>query len=1102
MSCQVNDAACLEQVAQLLPICHHGCPIPRRTQAQERIWFLEQAYPGHALLRVASGARIVGPLCTDALQNAIDRVCARHEVLRSSFGAPPQTLSVTSPALTVDSLSETPGSTAQARARQRWIAVNAGTPQDLGQPPLLRAQLLRLADTEHLLLLCAHRYICDEEALDLLLGEIANNLDGRLPDGPAAPTFADFVAWQHPQQATLLAHWTERLAGATALLELPTDHARPAIRSYQGASLPLPLPAPLVDRLRALAARHALDLPGVFLAAFAALLQRHSGQNDLVIGLRSSYRAQAPFSRLVGPLDNILALRLQISADADTDTLLQRCGEALADARAHAGLPFERLIEALQPSRNLGYAPVCQVLFDYHTAPPVTLPAGAVTLHPFAVDLGSADHDLSLRVDEDGDHLVARLIYDPALFDETTLQRLAGHYLNLLDDLAADTRKPAATLRLLGDSEWRQLVDEWNATDGDYPADSSLSRLFEIQADRSPDAPAILGVGTGLSYRELDQRSSQLAHHLRQIGVGHETLVGVSMERSPELFVAVLAILKAGGCYVPIDPGYPRHRVSAMLADSAVALLLTKTRWLAALPPQHAEVLCLDRDWPAIARQASTRPLSPAGAASLCYVVFTSGSTGRPKGVLVEQRQLLNRLAWMWREYPFVAGDVSACKTALNFVDSLWELLGPLLQGVPSLLIPQPVLLDPQAMVALLAEYRVTRMMLVPSLLRMLLDAHEVSNAPNQLAARLPLLREWCIGGEPLGIELARRFARALPGRLLLNLYGLSEAFDACFFDAGQLADSDTLVPIGRPLANVQAYILDAHRQPVPVGVIGELYVGGAGLARGYLGSPELSAEKFIPNPFRKEAGARIYRTGDLARYRANGFIDYLGRSDHQVKIRGFRIEPDDVGSVLCSHPDILEAVIVARPDARGELALAAYYVARAASTLAAGTLQPWLRERLPEYMVPSSYTALAALPLTPSGKVDRLSLPAPDNCPQAPAASYLSPDDATEQAIAAIWQAVLLVERVGSTDNFFELGGTSLRMLEVNRRLCEHLHRAIPVLQMYQYPTIQSLARSLNAASGLSSASPPAIPAGRERAMQRREMQNRCPPAGRRSPS
>ncbi|QLH48433.1 MAG: amino acid adenylation domain-containing protein [Candidatus Accumulibacter cognatus] len=1102
MSCQVNDAACWEQAARLLPTRHHECPIPRRTPAQERIWFLEQAYPGHARLRVASGARIVGPLCTHALQNAIDRVFARHDVLRSSFGAPPQTLSATRPELTVDSLSEAPGSAAQALACQRWIAVNAGTPQDLGQPPLLRAHLLRLADTEHLLLLCAHRYICDEEALDLLLGEIANSLDGSLPDGPSIPTFADFVAWQEAQQTTLLTHWRERLVGATEVLELPTDRARPAIQGHQGASLPLPLPGPLVDRLRALAARHALDLPGVFLAAFAALLQRYSGQNDLVIGLRSSYRAQAPFSRLVGPLDNILVLRLPISADAGTDTLLQRCGEALADARAHAGLPFERLIEALQPSRTLGYAPICQMLFDYRTASAATLPAGAVTLHPFAVDLGSADHDLSLRVDDDGDHLVARLIYDPALFDETTLQRIAGHYLNLLDDLAADTRKPAATLHLLGDSEWRQLVDEWNATDGDYPADSSLARLFEIQADRSPDAPAILGVDTGLSYRELDQRSSQLAHHLRQIGVGHETLVGVSMERSPELFVSVLAILKAGGCYVPIDPGYPRQRVSAMLEDSAVALLLTKTRWLAVLPPHHAEVLCLDRDWPAIARQASTRPLSPAGAASLCYVVFTSGSTGRPKGVLVEQRQLLNRLAWMWREYPFVAGDVSACKTALNFVDSLWELLGPLLHGVPSVLIPQQALLDPQNLVALLAEYRVTRMMLVPSLLRMLLDAHEVSNAPNQLAARLPLLREWCIGGEPLSTELARRFARALPGRLLLNLYGLSEAFDACFFDAGQLADRDTLVPIGRPLANVQAYILDAHRQPVPVGVIGELYVGGAGLARGYLGSPELSTEKFIPNPFRKEAGARIYRTGDLARYRANGLIDYLGRSDHQVKIRGFRIETDDVGSVLCSHPDILEAVIVARPDAHGELALAAYYVARTASALAAGTLQPWLRERLPEYMVPSSYTALAALPLTPSGKVDRLSLPAPDNRPPAPAAPYLSPDDATEQAIAAIWQAVLMVERVGSTDNFFELGGTSLRMVEVNRRLCEHLHRAIPVLQMYQYPTVQSLARSLNAASGLSPASPPAIQAGRDRAVQRREMQNRRQTAGRRSPS
>ncbi len=1081
MSCEFIEVT--DRQAAALPIHPAACPAARAnsfslnsswTPAQERTWFLEQAYPGHAYLRVAIGARVVGPLPAGALRDAAAHVFARHDVLRHGFGDDPQSVAA-HPAIDVASLSEAPGSTAA-----RWIADTASAPLDL-QQPLLR--LLRLAEDEHLLLLCAHRCVCDEEGLGLVLQEIASQLDGRLPGGLPTPTFADFVAWQRqdPRQSALLAHWRERLTNAATLLALPSDRARPAIQQHRGESLPLDLPARLLDRLRSLAAEHELDLQGVLLAAFAILLQRLSGQGDLVIGLHSSYRAQAPFSQLVGPLDNTLALRLNLADDPDTETLLQRTGAALADSRAHADLPFERLIEALQPDRNLACAPICQVLFDYRVAPPATLAGGAVILQPFAVDLGTSIHDLSLRVDAHPDRLSARLIYDPALFDAATGQRIAGHYLSLLDDLAADTRKPVSALRLLSKAEWRQLVNEWNGTDADYPVAASLSLLFEAQADRSLDSPAILGSGENLSYRELDRRSNQLAHHLVQLGVGHETLVGVSMERSPELFVAVLAILKAGGCYVPVDPDYPSQRIRAVLEDTAVALLLTRTRWLEVLPAHAIEVLCLDRDWPTIACQPATRLVSPAAAASLCYVVFTSGSTGRPKGVLVEQRQLLNRFAWMWREYPFAVGDVSACKTALNFVDSLWELLGPLLQGVPSVLVPQPMLLEPQALVALLAEYRVSRMMLVPSLLRMLLDAHA------DLAARLPLLREWCIGGEPLTVELARRFATAMPGRLLLNLYGLSEAFDACFFDVSQLADTDTLVPIGRPLANVQAYVLDAHRQPVPVGVVGELYVGGAGLARGYLGNPELSAAKFLPNPFRQEAGARIYRTGDLARYRSSGLIDYLGRSDHQIKIRGFRIEPDEVGSVLRSHPEIAQAVIVARPDECGEMALAAYFVAREAGTPSASRLQAWLRERLPMYMVPASYTALEALPLTPSGKVDRLSLPAPDTRPTLET-PYQAPTDATEQAIAAIWQAVLRLERVGSDDNFFELGGTSLRMVEVNRRLCQQLQRSIPVLQMYQHPTVRSLARALAGDSGLAPASA-ATQAGRERATQRRAL-------------
>jgi len=1051
---------------------------PHWSHAQQRTWFLEQAYPGHAYLRVAMGVTIAGSLPDIAtLRAALTRVFARHDVLHSGFGPDAQTVSA-APLLTIATLLETPGTAAHKSAIRRWITETVGAPLEAGRASLLHASLLCVSDDEYLLLLCAHRYVCDEEALALLIGDIAACLDGSLPAGPATPSFADFVAWQHPQQPALLAHWIERLTGAAPLLALPTDRIRPAIQGFAAASVPLDLPADLTARLRQLA--HKPDLQGILLAAFAVLLQRHSGQSDPVIGLRSSYRDHPRFPRLVGPLDNTLALHLDISSATDTDALLRLVGEAIEDASTHADLPFERLIEALQPDRNLAYAPICQALFDYRAKAQTALRAGTATLRLFDVDPGTQAYDMTLRVDGCGDGLNARLIYNPGLFDEATIRRMAGHYVRLLEDMANDNPKPVSALRMLTGTEWRQLVDEWNATDGDYPTDSSLSRLFEAQADRSPDAPAVVGTGYSLSYRELEERSNRLARHLARLGVEHETLVGVAMERSPELFVAVLAIFKAGACYVPLDPGYPTQRLTAMLDDTAVRLLLTGARWLEMLPPHDARVLCLDRDWADIGAEPATRPLNPAGAGSAAYVVFTSGSTGRPKGVLVEQRQLLNRFAWMWREYPFIPGDVSACKTSINFVDSLWELLGPLLQGIPSVVVSRTSLLDPKAFVALLAEYRVSRMMLVPSLLRMMLDSHD------NLAARLPLLREWCIGGEPLTVELARRFVRAMPGRLLLNLYGLSEAFDACFFDAGQLTDADILVPIGRPIANVQAYVLDAHRLPVPIGVIGELYVGGAGLARCYLGSPGLNAEKFTPNPFREEAGARLYRTGDLARYRPDGLIDYLGRADHQVKIRGFRIEPDEVAAVLRSHPDLARAVILARPDETGEIALAAYFVPGGATAPSPGTLKAWLRERLPDYMVPASYTLLAALPMTPSGKVDRLSLPAPDTRRPIVGTPYTAPADEIEQAIAAVWQDVLQLERVGSNDNFFDLGGTSLRMVQVNRHLCERMHRAIPVLQMYQHPTVRGLARSLATHSGPASS---AAQSGQDRAAQRREM-------------
>jgi amino acid adenylation domain-containing protein len=1003
---------------------------PPLCYSQERTWFLEQIYPGHARQRLVLGTIITGPLAHDALQTSAVRVIARHEVLHCRFGPDAQSASA-EPTLSVDTLADVAASPVPEAARMRWIAQIGAVTLDPVRGPLLRLHLLRLDAEEHLLLVVAHRYVCDEESLAILVDEIARSIVGDLPADPATTPFADFVAWQRhdPRRPALLDHWRSQLADAP-VLDLPTDRARPALQGCGGTTLTLHFPADLAERLRGLAARQGTTLEAVLLAAFAALLQRHSGQDDLVIGVRASYRNQPPFADVVGPLDNTLALRLNLSGDPDTDAMLRIASIALDDARAHSGLAFEQLIEVFAPGRNPGYAPICQVLFDYREAARSNRQLGRLRLQPVPIDLGSSAHDLHLRIDAGIDGIGARLIYDPDLFVDASVRRMADHYLTLLGDLADDVRKPVASLRLLTDAEWRQVVVAWNATEAEYPDETSLARLFEDQAKRSPEAPAVLGPGPALSYRELDERANRLANHLLRLGVGHETLVGVSMERCPELFVAVLAILKAGACYVPLDPNYPAQRLTAMMEDTGVGLILTKALWLDVLSRQQTRILCLDRDWPAVAAEPATPPRCPAGAASLAYVVFTSGSTGRPKGVLVEQRQLLNRFAWMWRQYPFAAGDVSACKTALNFVDSLWELLGPLLQGVPSVLVPQLTLLDPWAFVALLAEYRVSRMMLVPSLLRMMLDAHR------DLDSRLPLLREWCIGGEALSVDLARRFSRAMPGRLLLNLYGLSETFDACFFDASQLSDDDSLVPIGRPLANVQAYVLDAHRQPVPIGVSGELHVGGAGLARCYLGPPKLSAERFIANPFVAAPDARIYRTGDLARLRPNGLIDYLGRCDNQVKIRGFRVEPDEVAAVLRGHSLIAHAAVVARADGSGEHALAAYIVPKEATPPSAATLRTWLRERLPDHMVPSTYTVLTTLPMTPSGKLDRLSLPVPEPRRASTEVHEAAPASATAQAIIGVWRDVLELDQVVGNDNFFDLGGDSLRMMDVIARL------------------------------------------------------------------
>jgi amino acid adenylation domain-containing protein len=1027
------------------------------------------------------GIRLPGAVDHTLLERAFAEAVGRHPILGCAFDA---AQGVAEPhagpcaALAVEALASSPGQ-AECEAQAAALAREAF---DLARGPLLRAKLLAPPGGSPLLVLAGHKMVCDLESLGILAGEIRaiyDALSGSSPF-PAAPSasFSDFVDWQRRGGGeSSLSYWTRQLAKAPALLALSAEHPRPAVQSWRGASVPFAIPAALAESLRALARHHAMDLEGVLLAAYAALLHRHSAQDDILVGVGASYRAQPRWAGVVGPMENTLVVRCRFAGDLGVAELLREIRERLEEARRHSDLAFERLIEVLQPDRNLGHAPLVQATFAYCEAAPAAW-------QPFELDGGTASHDLSLRVTRRDGALAGAWVCDAALFSPAAIERLAGHYLCLLEDLAAGQDKPVWALQLLAEAERRQLLVDWNATEAEYPEDASLAGLFELQAAKTPDAVAVLWAGEPLRYRELDRRANRLARRLRGFGVARESLVGVFMERSPELFVAVLAILKAGGCYVPLDPGYPAERVRGMVEDTGVRVLLTKARWAAALAGYAAEVLRVEEGPVTFAPEDGQVPVSGAGAGNLAYVVFTSGSTGKPKGVAVEQRQLLNRFAWMWREYPFAAEDVCALKTSLNFVDSLWELLGGLLQGVPTAVIPEEAMRDPWALAGLLAEYRVTRMMLVPSLLRMLLDAHA------DLAERLPALRDWCIGGEPLTVELSRRFAERLPGRLLLNLYGLSETFDACYFDAGQLAPDAARVPIGRPLANVQAYVLDAHGQPVPVGVTGELCIGGAGLARGYVNRPDLTDEKFLPNPFVDKPGARIYRTGDSARFRPDGVIEYLGRIDHQVKIRGYRIEPEEIAVLVRGYPGVRQAVVVPREDGAGGTRLAAYFVLEEGWAVDVAELHGFLKERLPDYMLPADYASLAALPLTPSGKIDRLSLPDIAGQPGVP---HLAPQSEVERAIAEVWQSVLNVESVGAHDNFFDLGGTSVLMVQANLQLRQRLLRDIPILQMYQYPTVGSLARALAQAAEEGSS----VREAQGRADLRREMAGRRRRAG-----
>ncbi|MDQ1592735.1 MAG: hypothetical protein QOG71_3362 [Pyrinomonadaceae bacterium] len=1049
--------------------------------AQQRLWFLDQYEPESAAYNIPAAVRLSGALDMPALERTFDEVVRRHESLRTSFAvADGEARQEIAPSLTmklhVVDLRATPEHEREATV-QRMALDEALRPFDLSTVPLLRARLLQLGEREHVLLLTMHHIVSDGWSMAVLIREVATLYEAfshNLPSPLAelSVQYADFAHWQRRwlQGEVLerqLAYWTRQLAGMPAALELPADHPRPAVQSYRGATRHFALPPNLSDALQARAASEGVTLFMLLLAAFQTLLHRYTGQEDISVGSPIANRNRAETESLIGFFVNTLVMRADLSGDPTFSELLGRVREVALAAYTHQDLPFERLVGELQPERRTSHSPLFQVLFVLQNAPMPALELPGLTLTPIIADTGIAKFDLTLSLEETPHGLKGSFGYNTDLFEPPTIERMAGHFRTLLEGIAAHPARRLSELPLLTERETRQLLDEWNDTAAAYPRDVCFHELFERQVEQTPAAPALVFEDETLTYAELNTRANKLARHLRRLGVGADALVGICVERSIEMVIGLVGILKAGAGYVPLDPSHPKERLAFMLEDTRAPVLLTESRLLESLPAHKAQVVCLDADRQAIAQESGNNLDLETDARQLAYVIYTSGSTGKAKGVLIEQRRLVNYVYGVLERLRLAPDAAYAWVQPLTVDSSVTAIFPPLVMGGTLHLLSRERTASAEAMSDYFTRHRIDCLKIAPSHLAALQAA---AARPEQLLPRRTLV----LGGEVSHWAYVREL-QAMPSSCeLFNHYGPTETTVGVTtyrikrdgasetHDAPETAAAT--VPIGRPLANTQAYILDHHLRPVPAGIPGELFIGGDCLARGYLNRPELTAEMFIPDSFGAQAGARLYRTGDLVRYLEGGAIEFLGRLDHQVKIRGFRIELGEIEAALAEHPSIREALVLTYDDGGGNGSdggnkrLVAYAVAEAGQATAPAELRGFLKKKLPEYMIPAAFVMLDALPLTPHGKFDRRALPAPTFARDEAAETFVAPRTPVEHRLAEIWRQVLGVGSVGVDDNFFELGGDSILSIQIIARANQAGLRLTPK-QLFQYQTITGLA-------------------------------------------
>jgi amino acid adenylation domain-containing protein len=1048
--------------------------------AQQRFWFIEQLSSDSSVNNLRVAFRLVGQLDVTALEWSLGEIVRRHEILRTTFdlvaGKPTQLIAAYTPLdsrepifpLPIVDLQDLP-EIERENAAQQQLTQLAQQPFDLAQGSSIRAALIRLSPEVHQAIFIMHHIIGDGVSIEICLQELtalytACSSDQSSPLNDRPIQYADFAVWQHQRLesgilAAQLDYWKQQLSGSLPILQLPTDRSRPPIQTHRGSYQFFELPQHLAADLHSLSQRAGVTLFMTCLAAFQTLLYRYSGQEDIIIGTPISGRNRTEIEGSIGCFINTLALRTNLEHNPSFQELLSRVQQVALAAYAHQDLPFEKLIEELNPARDLSRSPLFQAMFIFENNPRDNWALPGLAITPIALPSTISNFDITLDLQATATGIKGGIEYNTDLFDATTIERMIGHFQILLAGIVANPAQRIAELPLLTPAEQDRILVEWNHTHRDYP-NICIHQLFEAQVERTPTAIALVCEDERITYHQLNRRANQLADRLHRMGVTADVLVGILMERSIEMVVGLLGILKAGGAYVPLDPHYPPARLSYMLADAGVEILVTQSELLSTLPIYSLQVVCLDANWYTGGDYSPENLDWDVCPTNLAYVLYTSGSTGQPKGAAIEHRNVVNFLTAMRHEPGLNPADILTAVTTISFDIAALELYLPLIVGAKVVVVARAVAIDAARLLAELAKSQTTIMQATPVTWQLLLAGGWSANYP---------LKVLC-GGEALSAQLAQQILAT--GSELWNLYGPTETtIWSTIYKLGttqtRATSSDALVSIGRPIANTQIYILNQQLQPTPIGVPGELFIGGAGVVRGYLNRPELTAAKFIPNPFSTDTAARLYKTGDLARYLSDGNIEFLGRIDDLVKVRGFRIELGEIETALSQHSMVHQVVIIARAINPDYKSLIAYIVPRQNCTPTPNQFRSFLSEQLPEYMIPSIFLLLETLPLTANGKIDRRALPIPDRASLELEATFSPPTDGLELQLTKIWERILGIQPIGTSDNFFNLGGHSLLAVQLFVEIEQTFGQNLPLATLFQSPTIAQLATIMRQVPG-----------------------------------